>query len=425
MLPAEVLPRSLSPSDSPLRVAVQGLALVVLFASGLVDLARAVPFGPVTSQAVLTAAYFCSGALLILIVPARTFPIELRYLPLLTFWLWAVSSLAWTSAFREGVQNVLVIGTMLLMFLLSDAIGATEPSFAFWLEKQLLRSVLLAVVVYGFSVLWFGKGTDEVIGARSFGLFALFGVAHNLARWRYGSRAGLFYAIAITLLIGLSESRLSLGIAVVLFPLSQFPTHRFFHTFRAFGVLCLAAICSYSGFLYSETLQMRFFAGDASLRIGDIAINGSGRAALWKATTRSIEESPVFGKGAGSAEALISAQFAELGHPHSDYLRITHDYGAVGVTVWAVAIIVLVAVLWRRWRFLDLRDRGKARIHLTALLALLAFMLEMTVENSLVYVYVTAPLGLIVGSAFGIRLTRRVPGRDFLGQLETAPVSLP
>src|SRR5580698_6404589 len=109
MLPAEALPRSWSPSDSPLRAAVQALALIVLFASGLVDLARAIPFGPVTSQAVLTAIYFCTGALLILIVPARTFPIELRYLPLLIFWLWAVSSLVWTSAFREGVQNVLVI----------------------------------------------------------------------------------------------------------------------------------------------------------------------------------------------------------------------------------------------------------------------------------------------------------------------------
>ncbi len=212
------------------------------------------------------------------------------------------------------------------------------------------------------------------------------------------------------MLIGLSESRLSLGIAVVLFPLSQFPTHRFFHTFRAFGVLCLAAACSYSAFLYSETLQTRFFSGDASLRIGDIAINGSGRAALWKATVQSIEESPIFGKGAGSAEVLINSQFAELGHPHSDYLRITHDYGVVGLMVWVIAIVLLLVTLARRWRFLDLRDHAQARLHLTALLALSAFILEMTVENGLVYVYVTAPLGLIVGSAFGIR-TLKI-GRD-------------
>jgi O-antigen ligase len=406
MNPSIALPRRLSPLASPLRVAVQGLALIILFASGLVDLARAIPSGPVTSQAVLTAFYFCGGAFLLLLIPGRTHPITLRFLPLLIFWLWAATSLAWTPALREGVQNVLVIGTMLVAFLLSDAIGITEPSFAFWLERQLFRSEILAAAVYGLSVLWFGVGTDEVFGARSFGLFALFGVAHGLSRWRYGSRAGLVWAMGITLLIGLSESRLSTGIAVILFPLSQLPTHRFFQTFKAFAALCLVAACSYSAFLYSDTLQVRFFSGDASLRIGDIAINGSGRAALWRVTIQSIDESPILGKGAGSAEALINSQFSELGHPHSDYLRIVHDYGAVGAVIWAVAILALLVALWRRWRFFDLRDRGRARLHLTALLSLLAFMLEMTVENGLVYIYVTAPLGLIVGSAFGTRTTR-------------------
>ncbi len=395
------------PTDSPLRVAVQGLALAILFTSGLIDLARAVSLGPWTSQAVLTALYFCGGALLLLLVPGRTYPVAPRSLPLVVFWLWAAASLAWTPALREGVQNVLVIGTMLVTFLLADAIGTTEPSFAFWLEKQLFRSELLAVGVYSLSVLWFGVGTDEVFGARSFGLFALFGVAHSLSHWRYGNRAGLVYAMGITLLIGLSESRLSLGIAAVLFPLSQLPTHRFFQTFKAFAVLCLVAACSYSVFLYSETLHVRFFLGDASLRIGDIVINGSGRAALWRVTIQSIEESPIFGKGAGSAEALINSQFPQLGHPHSDYLRITHDYGAIGAAIWAVAVLALLLALWRRWRFLDLRDSGRARLHLTALLSLLAFMLEMTVENALVYIYVTAPLGLIVGSAFGIRIARQ------------------
>ncbi len=395
-------------SDAPLRVAIQGLALAILFTSGLVDLSRAVLLGPVTGQAVLTAFYFCGGLFLLALVPGRCHRVAFQSLPLLAFWLWAAISLAWTPAFANGAQNVLVIGTMLVTLLLAEAIGTVEPTFAFWLEKQVFRSSLLAVVVYSFAVVWFGAGSNEVFSARNFGLFALFGVAHGVSSWRYGSHMGLIYAIVITLLIGVSESRLALGIAVVLFPLSQIPTHRALQGFKMLGVSCAMAVCSYAGFLYSETLQQRFLSGDVSIRIGSIAINGSGRAAFWRVTIQSFEESPVFGKGAGSAGALIDAFFPGLAHPHNDYLRIAHDYGVVGLVIWAVAICALVRALWRRWKWFDIRDRAKARLHLTGLLALFAFTLEMTAENALVYLYVTAPLGLIVGSVLGMSTTKRV-----------------
>jgi O-antigen ligase len=406
MNPSALIPRYV-PSASPLLVAIQGLALTILFTSGLVDLARAVPMGPVTSQAVLTALYFCGSAFLLALVPGRSHPVTPRSLPLLAFWLWAATSLAWTPAFSNGVQNVLVIGTMLVTFLLAEAIGTSEPSFAFWLERQVFRSSLLAVAVYGVSVVWFGVGTNEVFSARNFGLFALFGVAHGLSRWRYGSYLGLLYAIAITLLIGVSESRLALGIAVVLFPLAQIPTHRLLQAVRMLTVFCVVAACSYAGFFYSEALQQRFLSGDVSIRIGSIAINGSGRAAFWRFTMQSIQDSPILGKGAGAAGALIDSVFPGLAHPHNDYLRIVHDYGALGAGIWAVAILVLLAALWQRWRWFDVRDRVKARLHLTAILSLIAFTLEMTAENALVYLYVTAPLGLIVGSALGIPMAKR------------------
>ena len=256
-------------------------------------------------------------------------------------------------------------------------------------------------------MIWFGVGTNEVFSARNFGLFALFGVAHGLSRWRYGSYVGLIYAIGITLLIGVSESRLALGIAVVLFPLAQIPTHRVLQGLKMLAVFCVVAACSYAGFEYSDALQQRFLSGDVSFRIGSIAINGSGRSAFWRITMQSIEDAPILGKGAGAAGALIDSVYPGLAHPHNDYLRIMHDYGAVGVALWAVAIIILLVALWQRWRWFDVRDRTKARLHLTALLSLVAFTLEMTAENALVYLYVAAPLGLIVGSVVGIPMTRR------------------
>jgi O-antigen ligase len=166
-----------------------------------------------------------------------------------------------------------------------------------------------------------------------------------------------------------------------------------------------AGVCaaSYWGFLYSDGLQQRFLSGDVSLKLGPVTINGSGRTAFWRVTTQSFEESPIFGKGAGSAEALIESFYPESGHPHSDYLRVAHDYGVVGLVLWATALFVLLAVLWRSWRQSDRYDQNVARLQVTAMLSLIAFALEMSMENAMVYVFVAVPFGLVAGSALGFR----------------------
>ncbi len=391
------------PADAPLPVAVQGLVLAILFASGLIDLSRSIPLGPVTSQALLTLIYFVAGLVLLLLTPVRRTPVPWNTLPLVLFWFWAASSLAWTPDLRGGIQNIVVVGAMLVVLLLVEATTANNIAFAFWLEKHLFRSQLLAVSIYAASVAWFGPTTNEIFAARSFALFALLGVAHNLARWRYGARSGLAWAVAITLLIGIGQSRLALGIAIVLFPLAQIPTRKATRTLKM--VLVLGAVCaaSYWGFLYSEGLQQRFLSGDVSLKLGPVTINGSGRTAFWRVTTESFQESPLVGKGAGSAEALIESFFPESGHPHSDYLRVAHDYGLVGLTLWLAALLSIFIALWRSWRQADRCDRNIARLQLTAMLSLVAFALEMTMENAMVYVFVAAPFGLIAGAAFGLR----------------------
>jgi O-antigen ligase len=390
-------------NEAPLPVAVKGLAVAILFASGLIDLSRSIPLGPVTSQAILPMIYFGAGLLLLVLTPVRGTPVPKQMLPLVVFWLWAAASLSWTSDLRGGIQNVVVVGAMLVALLLSEVTAENDPGFAFWLERQLFRSQLLAVTVYAVSVAWFGPTTNEVFAARSFALFALLGVAHNLARWRYGAPSGLAWAVAITLLIGIGQSRLALGIAIVLFPLAQLPTRNASRAAKM--VIVCAAVCaaSYWGFLYSDGLQQRFLSGDVSLKIGPVTINGSGRTAFWRVATQSFEEAPIFGKGAGSAEALIESFFPESGHPHSDYIRVAHDYGVVGLTLWISSLFVLLVVLWRSWRQADLYDHRIARLQLTAMLALVAFALEMSMENAMVYVFVAAPFGLVAGSALGLQ----------------------
>jgi O-antigen ligase len=389
-----------------LSIATKALIALILLSSGLVDLPRAVPVGPVTAQAILTIVYFLGGLFLLIIMPSRAR--SFRGLPLGIFLVWAMVSLTWTTTLSNGVQNVLAVGTLVVLIPLGEAAVAADPSIAVWLEKQTRRSVLLAVLLYGTSVAIFGAGSDDILSARAFGLYALFGVAVELAAWRYGKRMGLLWATLITILIGISQSRLALGIAVTLFPLAQMPAHKIAKLAKTIVVLAVATGLSAVAFLNSEALQQRFLTGDTSLRIGSIGINGSGRAAFWRLTMDSIEEAPILGKGAGSAEGLVESVYGAIRHPHDDYLRITHDYGLVGLLMWIVAIGSLVFSLWQKWRAADGMRNNEARICLGALLSLVGFTLQMTAENSMVYVMITAPVGLLVGSAFGVR---RVPRR--------------
>ncbi len=391
-----------SPVKIPARPGTYALAILVVILSGLVDLPRLFSVGAISLLGIFSVSYFCAGVLLLPHLCLGTSLFSAKILPLLTFLLWAGTSLLWTPAPLHGIQNILVVSTMLIMIWLAEATASADPSFAIWLEESVRYGVLLAVALYASSLVIFGPGTSDVIGARSFGVFALFGVAHSLAKWRYGSRVGLLEALVLTLFIGLSQSRLALGIAVVLFPLAQLPAARVGRLVRMAGVMVMVSFASYWALIYFDSLRNRFLTGDLSLKVGSWAINVSGRLSFWRVTMQSFEDAPIWGKGAGSAEGLIESVFAEIQHAHSDYLRILHDYGCFGMVLWLISSATLLVSLWQAWRVTDQISNSAARVYLTAILSLIAFFLDMTVDNAMVYAFVVAPLGLIVGSAFGL-----------------------
>lgn len=397
-----ILPDAL---DLSTRAAVQGLALIILFASSLVDMLGSISIGPISSQGIATVVYFVFATMLLPFLMASQ-PYQFFLIsPMLLFVAWAGVSLSWSTARTNGIQNVLAITTFLLLIMVAERTATNAPWFATWIQANVHICIVIGSLLYAGSVIYWGPGTDELIGARSFALFALLGVGSFLARWRYGGLTGLLYAMALTGLIGVSQSRLALGIAVVLFPIAQFPTHRLRKIVNVVAISCVAALLSYGAFIYFEGLRDRFLRGDLSFRIGSIGINGSGRMAFWRVTMESLNETPIAGRGAGSTEGLISSVFLDIRHPHSDYLRLLHDYGIVGVGLWAVAISALIVALWRRWRLAErAHNPSVARTQLTALLGLIGLALAMTMENAIVYIFVTAPLALVLGSALGTPL---------------------
>jgi O-antigen ligase len=387
--------------DTPTFSLVVAVISAVMLICGLVDLPSTVPVGAISLQAVLTVCYFAAGLVLIPLLPMEAPLFTTTLLPLVVFTFWAIVSLSWSSAVMQGLQNVLILCILLILIRTGAAASENSPGFVSQFQMRLQLTIILSSAFYACSVLWFGLESSDFIGARSFGLFALPGVAYYLSRWRYGQKIGLVGATLLTLLIGASLSRLALGIAVVLFPISQIPSRGVSKSARMFVVLLIVLAISVGSVVYIDALRERFLTGDVSLRIGSLAINGSGRAAYWRVTFDSFLESPIWGNGAGSSEGLIESYFAEMRHSHSDYLRVANDYGLVGVSLWAAAIGTLLAKLFRSWRRADRLGNPNAKIHLAALLALVAFVLEMSTDNAMVYVFVVAPLALLIGTSLG------------------------
>jgi O-antigen ligase len=106
---------------------------------------------------------------------------------------------------------------------------------------------------------------------------------------------------------------------------------------------------------------------------------------------------------------------AGIGQPHNDYLRLLHDYGLVGTTLWVIGYAFLLARTWRAWHSTAMvsqeqkRDPGEQRVHAAAFLALAGVAIAMITDNAIVYLFLMGPLGVLVGLSLGLS-RRRGPG---------------
>ncbi len=386
--------------------------------SALVDFPIQLNFGQFSGLAVITVSFFLSGLALSLLLAIKQ-PCRLRSIwPFRAFVIFLAASLLWTTALLNGIQNAIVAGAMLIFMSIGASEARANPSFVRTVENLVQRCTIFACVLYSISLVLYGSGSNEIIGARGFGLFVLPGIALHLARWRYGKSSGLVWATIFTVLVAASLSRLALGIAIALFLLSQWSAQSFRKIARNFILLLVVTGSIYGALTYFDALRERFVTGDISLHLGEIGINVSGRINFWKVALESFLESPWFGKGAGSTEALIEAYFLDIRHPHNDYIRIAHDLGIVGLILWTVGILCLLWRLFRNWKQMERQSREDGSFQLFALLLVVAYILEMTMENAMVYIFVCGPIGLAVGAAMGahtrLYLDRRIQSGNSL-----------
>ncbi len=386
------------------------ITLMVLL-SGLVDLPRTLKLGPISGLAVLTIGYATVPWLLLLAQGRFTRTASSVMAPFLLLVAWGVWTFTWSGnnlVVQAGLQNLLVIVAMVGLILLAARESSRAPGLPADVGTFLQCATLVAAALYGGSVLVTGLGSGVVIGPRPFALFAPIGLAWNLAGWRYGSRSAMWVAVGLVVLIALSLSRLGLVVGLALFPLARIGSRRPAQWMRALVWTVIVAGVLAVVTNHVEPIRARFFEGDLSISAGGVAINASGRREMWEATFASFRESPWIGKGAGTAQLVAETAVPGAAHPHSDYLRILHDYGIFGMVLWLFGVGRLLLTTWRAWVRADENGDSAARVHLAALLATIALSAAMTTDNAVVYIFVMAPFAILAGASLGRPSPRRL-----------------
>lgn len=397
--------------------------LLVMWVSGTVNLLQCVGLGETTGLGIWTTAVAAGVWCMWLVKP--WFPRELSrvLLPLLSLSVYAALSLTWGGVDVKGLQNLSVSIGFTGFILLAARETERSPAFAFSLHRALDGASIVAAAAYSITYLLFGEGSDAIVGTRiifggrAFALFAAVAVARQMARWQAGDWKGFAIGLWLVVLVFLSQSRLAMVACLIQFPLAMCCRGDAKSITRALFMTVVAASALAASILLSKSMYDRFFAYDANMNVGGVMINASGRTKMWETLLDDLRGKAVyFGYGAGASGRLIDRYFPNLGHPHNDFLRLLYDFGAIGLGWWVLFLITVTFTMIGGVRRCTSPDRGPgyARrsgprskdhpdlpLHLAPILALIAIVMSMFTDNSISYIFVMAPMGMLIGVSLG------------------------
>lgn len=394
------------------------LGLILL--SGVVDMPSYINAGSISVNGLLTILVAGGVAVFIFGRPKPAWRGFKRIWPLSALLLYSVLQCFWIPPSVQEFQNVCLLWIFvgLIVLTLTDREGSLSNAA---IESALLGATAFASACYALIVLYVGFGPEGIgassfIAARSFALYALLGLGLLLGRWAGGSRISLWLAAALILLVALSLSRTALVAGMLLFPLARLRSISLRDLLR-FAVVCGIAGCILIYFVVNFPALRSRILGDQSIEdyiAGDASIDTSGRLAAWAITMDSYSDSPWLGKGPGSANNLITETLSEfdLDHPLNEYLRFLHDSGLPGLAFLLIGVVQLLVLCRRAYRASVGRNAALANFHLGTFLALIAVLLSMITDNTASYLYVMAPLGILLGTTLrSLEADETVAGR--------------
>lgn len=310
--------------------------------------------------------------------------------PLTAFVVFALIALLMAPS-AEGLQNVAVytifVASAGLTSVQIDSAGAQAVGHRMRLVGVITTCAFMVTYLAGF----------RLFSERAFGLVGLIFLAVLIPHTprRRIVRLAPFLVAGV---IALSLSRTATVIAIAMLMFLALRAKKGLKLLASLVMAFAAGGFAYWLFNFYEPFRERFLEGDGGATVGGVELNTSGRAVLWDITYKSSQEAPVFGHGPGSASALITPLFRNIGHPHNEYLRVLHDFGWVGLVLFGLGMVMLLTRIAARIR------RSQNPIHWSALLSLVAVLSAAITDNVIVYPFIMLPLGLIVGASLGLPL---------------------
>jgi hypothetical protein len=401
-------------------VSMARLSLAQLFSGGVlllaatVDLTRSVAVGPISGLGLASLTIAGLGILIVLI--GRRQRSRETLWPVGLFLGWAAAGFLWSEASVEGVQTTVVVASFFLCLVIG-ARAAYEEQSSQLLARCLTLMGIVPLLLYSASIIMHGPGAAGLVSPRAFGLTALVAISWALAQWRYVSKRARWLVLGLLGALLLSLSRIAFTTAVLIMPLTWMSSRGIVKSPKAILSFCVMGAVFFGAFTYVEPFQERFTEGDVrNVGGSSVAVNAEGRFKLWPIIWDSYTTSPWVGHGPGSASELAVTNFPDhLAHPHNDYLRILHDYGIVGMSLWLLSLLALVKSTYRSWKMADRARDPDARFHLAVLLSLVAVSISMTTDNTFTYIFVMAPLGILIGASQGRAFAMRNAMRGFGG----------
>ncbi len=309
-------------------------------------------------------------------------------LPFLLFYGFVVVRLVFAPN-PDGLQNAAIL-TMFTFGIAFSARSATVEIAGATLRVFAGVGVLVAVVFAVGSV----SGAD-VYMTRAFALTALvlLAAAVVLPPTDLLARAAPFVIVGA---IVLSLSRTASAISILMLVGLVVRLRRGHRLLLACGAVTGVALATWALLSTFAPLRDRFLVGDNAVEVGGLAINTSGRSALWEAVSQNAMHAPFLGHGPGSAVVFVTERFGGITQPHNEYLRVLHDEGLVGLIPFVLGcLLVLIRVIKRI-------TRTDQPIHWAALFALTATLAAAATDNVLVYPFVLLPASVLIGLSLGL-----------------------
>jgi len=401
------------------------LLAIPLVVSAFVDLPAVVYSGRISGGGVLTIVQVVLVGVGLLACTHYPSGLLLRASPYVGFLMWAGLSVMWAPPGMHGIQNLLVYLLFGLSLLFAGTLAARRPAQVQQLIDRGIRFIDWVTLSLIFSSALLAGFDDSrwFVYQRSVALVGLFPLSWHLSRWYFGQGkaillVGLWMAAIILSLSRTAAAIAILCVAIVLLLQLRFQPRRVTVSLPFF---LLAVVVTAGLVRYVTPFHDRVFSGDTSIEVGGMQVNASGRLVFWPFVVASAQESPWVGKGLGSSQRVLSAQFDTISQPHNDYLRVWHDLGLVGLLLVMVALITWVSVLFRAWYTAERQREAPTQMELAALLGLTSLMVAMTTDNIMIYYTSMGPLGIVVGAALGVAAQRHAADGATRGSVQRAP----